>query len=117
MTKNAYQIIGMDGIIPIGTKVSFMVYGRDPSGIGSIRWRKVLGTVVSYQNIGTNEYPIIAYTARNKVTIRGRVKINDYMVHADDITIKSLLTIPEGNNENNGTGGGRTRKRKTRRRS
>jgi hypothetical protein len=107
----------MDDIIPTGTKVSFMIYGRDPSGIGSIRWRKVLGTVVSYQNIGTNEYPIIVYTASNKIKIRGRVKINYYMVHADDITIKGLPTIPEVNNENNGTGGGRTRKRKTRRRS
>ena len=116
MTEKPYLIIEMDGIIPIGTKVSFLIYGRGPSGIGSIKWRKVLGTVVDYENSGTNEYPNILYIVQNKVKkLRGRgFVLKDTMVHADDIKVEGLPIIYEAN-ENNGTGGGRTRKKRIRR--
>lgn len=103
-------------IIPKGTKVSFLIYGRGPSRIGSIKLRKVLGTVVDYENSGTNEYPNILYIVQNKVkNLRGRgFVLKENMVHADDIKVEGLPTIQEVNNENNGTGGGRTRKRRRR---
>jgi len=98
----------MDDIIPIGTKVSFLQYGRGPHRVGHFKFQRFLGIVVDYT---TNEDNIL-YIVRVKIqNLRRRdFTLRNYIVHPDNIEVEGLPIIPEAN-ENIINGGGTRRKR------